>query len=262
MDKVKIAYIGIDLFAGNLPVLSELGCEIMEVFTCKTDNITEFNVEVCEFANKNNIPLKKERITLEDFERLHKNGCELVICAGYYYKIPIYSEIKLVNVHPSLLPNGRGAWPMPIAILESWEKTGVTLHKISEGFDEGDIILQGEVFISKNENLVSLTEKLCKKSCELLREFIPNYAQFCKKAVPQSEGKYLQYKDGEDFPITAEMDFAEADKILRAFYGYECFYIKNEQKFAIVFGEAVKDFSCTKCEFPILGGYIKVGKNY
>ncbi len=260
MRKVKIAYIGIDLFAKNLLVLKEIGCEILEIFSCKTDNITEFNVEVCEFANSNKIPLKLDRITLEDFKRLQKNGCELVICAGYYYKIPIFSEIPLVNVHPSMLPNGRGAWPMPIAILESMEETGVTLHKITENFDEGDVILQDKVAIEPRENLQSLTEKLADKSCELLRKFVPNFWELYEKAEPQTIGEYLKYKDGEDFPILPTTSYEDADRILRAFYGYECVYLKNGEKFTIIYGEAVKTLDKRIYEYPIFGGYIKVGE--
>ena len=53
---MKIAYIGIDLFYPVLIALEKNGCEIEKIFTCKTDNITEFNIQIVDYAKKNNIP--------------------------------------------------------------------------------------------------------------------------------------------------------------------------------------------------------------
>ena len=141
---LKIAYIGIDLFFYALQSLVNLGCEVVEIFTCKTDNKTEFNVQICEFAKTNRIPCKMERITKEDILRLKDKGVEFAVCGGYYFRIPWDSELPIVNIHPSLLPVGRGSWPMPQTILKGLKKSGVTVHKIAEGFDEGDILLQRE----------------------------------------------------------------------------------------------------------------------
>ncbi len=55
---MKVAYIGLDLFYPALETLKKLGCEIVEIFTCETDNVTEFNQQICNFAKKNNINRK------------------------------------------------------------------------------------------------------------------------------------------------------------------------------------------------------------
>ena len=157
---MKIAYIGIDLFFDALLHLEELGCEIAEIFTCNTDNVTEFNVKILEFADIHNIHCKTERITREDIERLKDKGCDFAVCAGYYFRIPADSDFPVVNIHPSLLPIGRGSWPMPQTILRGMEKSGVTIHKIAEGFDTGDVLLQREFALEKNETLVSFMEKV------------------------------------------------------------------------------------------------------
>ena len=124
---MKIAYIGIDLFYPAIEALESLGCEILEIFTCETDNVTEFNVKITDFADKRNIPCKTSRITRDDIARLLKNGCEMAVCGGYYFKIPADTDLPIVNIHPSLLPVGRGSWPMALSILQGDKKSGVTM---------------------------------------------------------------------------------------------------------------------------------------
>ena len=132
---MKVAYIGIDLLFPALTALYERECDIMKIFTCKTDNITEFNTAVTAFAQLHNIPVTTERITSEDLRELEENGCELIISAGYYYMIPVDTNIKMINIHPTLLPIGRGAWPMPRLIMEGYTEGGVTFHKIIKEAD-------------------------------------------------------------------------------------------------------------------------------
>lgn len=46
-SEYEIAYVGIDALYPALPALAEAGCEIGWVFSCETDNVTEFNLQVC-----------------------------------------------------------------------------------------------------------------------------------------------------------------------------------------------------------------------
>lgn len=43
---LKIAYLGIDLLEGALRAALEQGCRVLKVYTCRTDNVTEFNTGV------------------------------------------------------------------------------------------------------------------------------------------------------------------------------------------------------------------------
>ncbi len=48
----------------------------------------------------------------------------------------------MVNVHPSLLPELRGAAPVEWAIVRGYEKTGVTIMQLDAGMDSGPILHQ------------------------------------------------------------------------------------------------------------------------
>lgn len=249
---MKIAYIGIDLFYPALEELCRLGCEIAEIFTCETDNETEFNEKIIEFAECEGIPYSLKRITREDIGRLVREGCDFAICAGYYYHIPSDSGFPIVNIHPSLLPKGRGSWPMPWAILDGLSESGVTIHKIAEGFDTGDILLQQRFRLSENETLVGFMEKACACLPEMLLELTENFDELYRNAKPQGEGEYLEAPSEEDFTVTPHMTADKTDLILRAFLGYECIYDTGNAKYRMIGGKVTSQ----KSEFPVCGGFI------
>ena len=137
---MKVACVSIDILHPVLTSLYDCGCEIMKVFTCKTDNITEFNTKTVAFAKEHDIPLQMDRITKDDLYDLVALGCDFVLVGGYYYVIPVIDELRIVNTHPAYLPIGRGAWPMPLTILKGLTESGITMHRMTKGLDEGEII--------------------------------------------------------------------------------------------------------------------------
>lgn len=104
---MKIAYLGIDLLLPVLQTLLDEGCEILKVFTSRTDNVTEFNTAVIQTAKEHGIPYTDQTITETDLRALSKAECSLLVCAGYYDRIPVTQAFPMVNFHPSPLPLGR-----------------------------------------------------------------------------------------------------------------------------------------------------------
>jgi methionyl-tRNA formyltransferase len=250
---MKLAYIGIDLLYPALPALYEAGCEIIEIFTCETDNVAEFNLEVCAFAKEHSIPLTVGRVTQDDLTRLVSKGCEAVISAGYYYRLPIDRKLKMLNIHPALLPLGRGAWPMPLTILKGLAESGVTVHKLTEGFDEGDILLQEAITVAADENLQTLTAKQQALLPRMMKRLVSDFDRLYQNAIPQGVGEYWPYLMGDSFPMRPDMPLAEADLVLRAFYGYECVYDEGGKRYIILGGEA----NPSSGTLPVCGGFIR-----
>jgi len=88
---------------------------------------------------------------------------DLIISASYRLKIP--SEVlelcqDAVNFHPSLLPRHRGCWSGFWAIFDGDAETGVTCHRMVEEFDEGLILHQERLNISKEDTAFSLYKAL------------------------------------------------------------------------------------------------------
>ena len=84
-------------------------------------------------------------------------------------KIP---AIFSVNVHGSLLPKYRGAAPTNHAIINGEPATGVTVMKLNEKMDEGDIIVKEEIPIDNEDTNITLTEKLSKLGASVLMKAI------------------------------------------------------------------------------------------
>lgn len=105
-------------------------------------------------------------------------------------KIP---KLGCINVHPSLLPKYRGPTPIETAVINGDKKTGVTTMYMNEKMDEGDIILQKEIEIEKNETAGELWNKLSKIGAKLLIETINKIEKNNIKRKKQNNNFTLAY---------------------------------------------------------------------
>ena len=102
-------------------------------------------------------------------QKLLQYQVDLVVLAGYMKRLGERTlrtfENKIVNVHPSLLPKfgGKGMYGIKIheAVLAAGEKkTGVTIHKVQEEYDQGEILAQVEIQIRENDTPCSLRDRV------------------------------------------------------------------------------------------------------
>lgn len=217
-ENKKIIYFGLDALIGCLHLIIRRGFEVVKIFTSPDDDYDKTEA-LNVFAETNNIPISYTKPTGDELQALCDSGARLMIVGGYPWKIPVIESMYQVNIHPSLLPNGRGPWPMPTAILRGID-SGVTLHKLTDKIDEGDIILQETIPFDPDDNLVTLTEKIGAVACRLLDVFLSNADELWENAKPQSEGEYWSEPEDSErtFELTERVETIE--KILRAFYGY------------------------------------------
>ena len=85
-------------------------------------------------------------------------GVDLVVLAGYMHLLtPDFLDRfpdRVVNVHPSLLPEFPGAHPIDDALAADVPTTGVTVHYVDEGLDSGAVIRQEPVPVEPRGTLV------------------------------------------------------------------------------------------------------------
>jgi methionyl-tRNA formyltransferase len=111
-------------------------------------------------------------------------------------KAPIlgFSNLQCLNIHPSLLPDYKGVDPVFYALLDKKQETGVTLHKMSEVFDSGEILLQKPLTINSNKTL-------CTYNCQLFEEGVKLALDWMNSNNPQSvEPKANDDKSYDSWP--------------------------------------------------------------
>jgi methionyl-tRNA formyltransferase len=120
-----------------------------------------------QFAKARKIEVVSPAVYIKNPEQ-----ADIIVVSGYSKLIPRKviesSRIATVNIHQSLLPAYRGRHPLNWAIINGEAYTGVTIHHLSEGFDEGNIILQKKVKIFDNNTIMDLYWKTTEKGRELL----------------------------------------------------------------------------------------------
>ena len=113
---------------------------------------------------------KKYNLQTIDEEKLKVNSNLFFdICISVHWRKKIQRNIINickyggVNLHPSLLPKYAGCSSLAWAIIKNEDTVGFTWHKITENFDEGDILLQSEIKVSNKDTAFSLWNKVNKE---------------------------------------------------------------------------------------------------
>lgn len=92
-----------------------------------------------------------------------------------------------LNIHPSLLPKYRGAAPIQRALLSGEKFTGVTIIKMNERLDAGDIMLQRGLKIEDADNSNTLNDKLAAMGAGLFIEALELLEEGRVKFIKQNE---------------------------------------------------------------------------
>ncbi len=113
-------------------------------------------------------------------EILQKEGVELICLAGFMRmvksKLIDAYEGRIINVHPSLLPNFKGLQAQKQAIDAHAKESGCTIHFVDSGMDTGKIIAQTRVAISKDDTEKSLAKKIIKQEHILYSKVLQDIA--------------------------------------------------------------------------------------
>ncbi len=194
---MKIAYFGYDFFADCLEVLLKEH-QVLKVFSFNTDNKYNFNDKIIQLIGGLPISLQLGAVNLENICELEEQGCDLIISAAYPYKIPVSDRIRGINIHPTLLPEGKGPWPLPYIIMKGLCKSGVTIHKLTNKFDAGPILLQQEFAVNSEDNLESLSCKCQMTAKALFTRFMSDIDGFWQNSRSQDGGSYWPFPSSED----------------------------------------------------------------
>ncbi len=117
---------------------------------------------------------------------LDEHGVDFIALAGYLRKIPpeLIDKFRgrIVNIHPGPLPDfgGKGMYGIRVheAVLEAGlTETCVTIHQVTEGYDEGNIIATRAVEVLPDDTPEVLQKRVLEVEHELYPEVLQRFAE-------------------------------------------------------------------------------------
>ncbi len=141
-----------------------------------------------------------------------------VIDFGQIIREPLLTGTTCVNIHPSMLPKYRGAAPIQRALLNGDEKIGVTLFRLAQEMDAGNIFAQSEFEIQDSDSAQNLYGKLANLGVNLALEFFANANPGNIHEIPQDNSRvtYANKLDKSEFELSFEIDAQKFFNSVRA----------------------------------------------
>jgi methionyl-tRNA formyltransferase len=144
----------------------------------------------------------------------------LVIDFGQIIKAPFldFSELGCLNIHPSLLPQYRGAAPVQRAILDGKTETGVTVFRLVKEMDSGPVLGQEAFSINDDINSGEVLSHLAKRGSMILLDIINSYIPENISLFPQdhSQATFAPKIAKEEARIDVSMDALTFHNTVRA----------------------------------------------
>lgn len=152
--------------------------EAVALERARKHGLTEVFVDPKPFAGR---PDSRDAYDRELLEILKKHDVELVLLAGYMkivtgVLVNAYAN-RMMNIHPSLLPSFPGLDVQKKAIEWGCKLAGCTVHFVTEGVDEGPIILQAAVPILDDDSPDSLAARILVQEHKLYPRAVQLFAE-------------------------------------------------------------------------------------
>lgn len=208
------------------------------------------------YAMEHNLPVfQPERIKREEAVAVLKQyETDLYVVAAFGQilsrEILDLPKFGCINIHASLLPKYRGAAPIQWAVIDGEEKTGVTIQQMNEGVDTGDILLQKEYYLAKDETGASLFDRLCDLGAQAVVEAIEQIE--AGTVVPRkqneeesSHAKMLTKAMGE---IDFTKDAAVIERLIRGLNSWPSAYTYYKGKTMKIWSAGVMPVDSKKTE--------------
>ena len=229
------------LYAGS----PDISAKVLEDLYLLTENSSDFNIagvltnppsakgrhkelvptEVAQIAIKYQLPvLEPEKLDADLREKVRALNPDILVCFAYGKlfgpKFMALFPQGGINLHPSLLPKYRGCAPVPAAILNQEEETGITVQKLALEMDSGDVLLQVKIPLDFTETSESLLNDAANRGGELFYKVLCDIRDGKANGVPQdsSQATYCEMLKKEDGLIDWAKSAKEISAKIRAYY--------------------------------------------
>jgi len=170
-------------------------------FNLVHDYAVEHQIPVFNIHNKTSVMVNQDIL-----DYLEKNSCENIIGLSVafekIFKKNLLEQMKIINLHPSLLPKYRGPSPEFWALKNGEKHIGITLHWINEGIDTGNILYQDEFKIDYQMTFSQFIDQLNENSSKVINDFLDLHQNPQKLRGIQQTDLSLYYErihEGHDY---------------------------------------------------------------
>lgn len=172
---------------------------------------------------------------------------DLIITCAYGQILPKalldIPRLGCINVHASLLPKLRGGAPIHHAIMDGYQKTGITIMYMNPKMDEGDMIAQEEIEILETDTASTLHDTLSKMGRDLLLKTLPSIIDGTNTRTPQDSEKATY-----GFVITRQDEKVHFSKTQREIYNQIRGLDSFPGAYARLDGKIMKLWACQKSD--------------
>lgn len=163
--------------------------------------------------------MKPEKLLREDFEGLK---ADVMLSAAFGQWLPSWllglTRLGVVNIHPSLLPDFRGAAPVAMTILAGRELTGVSFMLTDSGWDTGPVIHSIRTAVLPGETAGELSARLSLLAARTAPQVVLGYARGEFRPVPQTgPGSYADRISRQDAQLDWRKPAEELERAVRAY---------------------------------------------
>lgn len=220
-ERMKVIYFGSDVF---LPCFDYFLThhQVTALYTYHHDEDYMNENVLLRRAGAAGIPVHYESITEEQVRRFFlSEGGGLLYSAEYDRLIPTPDDLpgyRGVNLHSSLLPEGRSYYPIEVAMELNLPRTGVTLHKLKPKLDSGAIIDQRIFDITPDMDSIDVYLNCASYGREMTEAFFANFDSEWNKAHKQTERlPYWKRPLTENMTLNHDMSVDDASEIFRRY---------------------------------------------
>ncbi|MFD0365991.1 methionyl-tRNA formyltransferase [Nocardia sp. GCM10030253] len=176
-----------------------------------------------ELAREHGIPVHAtERADAETIDLVKRVEPDVIVVNSWYtwmpaelYNLPPHGTL---NLHDSLLPKFTGFSPVLWALISGASETGLTVHRMDEGLDTGDIIVQRSIPIGPNDTGTELVLRGMELIPDAINEALTALESGTAVWRPQqrAERTYFHKRSDRDSRIDWTWSAVDLERFVRA----------------------------------------------
>lgn len=186
----------------------------------------------------------------EEHQTFDSFQADVAVVAAYGLLLPkaILESPRLgcFNVHASLLPRWRGASPIQSALLKGDPETGITIMKMNEKLDEGDMVLQEKIPLTSATTFETLHNELALLGAKALIKALNSIFEGHSTFTPQdhAEATYAPKLSKDVGKIVWDQNAEDIERMIRAFNPWPGVWFEwKTEKFKVLKASPVKGTS-------------------